>query len=73
MSKINIVKSTGFGKREYDFDNIKKLFNEDLYLLKCWAVECGITTDDDRTIYGWPELFERFYAGYCAHKYKTKG
>ncbi len=62
--KIDIMKNRGFGRRQYAFDRIEQLFKDDNYLREKWAENCGIKNDDGRAIYGWPELFEKFYDGY---------
>lgn len=61
--KRDFVKGT-----KVDFDEIKSIFENDQELLKSWADNCGIEIYDDRCVYGWPDLFEKFYEGYHSRK-----
>jgi hypothetical protein len=51
-----------------DYDKIETILKADEVLWNAWADNCGIDKFDDRCIYGWPYLFEKFYDGYNSRK-----
>ena len=52
--------------REYRYNVIEAILKNDTALNAAWCEQCGIATDDDRRIYGWPDTFWSFYSGWVA-------